>query len=229
VRSASGGRAPLSHDFAVPLITRPGLLLRRPAVAPIMGGGGSARRDVIGRARPQPWTVDDFLAFEAEESERYEFVDGIVRMMTGGSAAHSKIKGNLSSALDAALGDGPCSAYVDDLKVVTANAVMYSDVLVICRALAPDDDRVSDPTVIIEVLSPTTETHDRIRKWREYQTIATLLHFVLVTQNERRVELYSRTEAGWEITVVEPPEDAVVLKATGVRLSLEAIYHRSGR
>ena len=116
-----------------------------------------------------------------------------------------------------------------NLEVVTATAIMYPDVLVICRPLAPDDDRVPDPTVVVEVLSPTTETHDRIRKWREYQSIAVLQHFVLVAQSERRVEVYSRTQTGWEIKVVEPPEDAVVLKAIGTRLSLEAIYQRSGR
>lgn len=183
----------------------------------------------MARAGPHPWTVEDFLAFEAEEPERYEFVDGIVRMMTGASAAHSRIKGNLSSALDTALGDGPCTAYVDDLKVMTANAVMYPDVLVICRPLAPDDDRVPDPTVVFEVLSPTTETHDRIRKWREYQTIASLQHFVLVAQSERRVEVYSRDRDSWQLAVVEPPNNALVLKAIGAELSLEAIYKRSGR
>jgi Uma2 family endonuclease len=150
-------------------------------------------------------------------------------MMTGGSAAYSAIKGNMFAELRNALRSGPCRVDVDDLKVVTATAVMYPDVLVTCRPLAPDDDRLPDPTVVVEVLSPTTETHDRIRKWREYQTIASLQHFVLVAQNERRVEVYSRTEAGWEIKAVEPPEDAVVLKAIGAEVSLEAIYDRSGR
>jgi Uma2 family endonuclease len=60
----------------------------------------------MAKARPHPWTVEDFLAFEAEEPERYEFVDGIVRMRTGGSAAHSAIKLNAANALNAALGDG---------------------------------------------------------------------------------------------------------------------------
>ena len=106
---------------------------------------------------------------------------------------------------------------------------MYPDVLVTCRPLAPDDDRVPDPTVVVEVLSPTTERHDRIRKWREYQRIASLRHFVLVEQKERRIEVYSRTEAGWELVIVEPPEDAVALKAIGATLSLEAIYEGSGR
>jgi Uma2 family endonuclease len=181
------------------------------------------------RASPHPWTVEDFLAFEAEEPERYEFVDGIIRMMTGGSAAHSAIKTNVTNALNAALREGPCRAYVDDLKVVTAAAVMYPDVVVTCRPLAPDDDRVPDPTVVVEVLSPTTERHDRIAKWREYQRIGSLQHFVLVEQAERRVEVYSRTETGWALASAEPPEDTVTLQSIRASLSLEAIYEGSGR
>jgi Uma2 family endonuclease len=183
----------------------------------------------MAKAKLHPWTVDDFLAFEAEEPDRYEFVDGIVRMMTGGSAAHSAIKTNATNALNAALREGPCRAYVDDLKVVTESAVMYPDVVVTCRPLAPDDDRVPDPTVVVEVLSPTTETHDRIRKWRQYQTIASLKHFVLVAQSERRVEVYTREGGGWQLAVVEPPDDTVALSAIGGSLSLEAIYEGSGR
>ena len=105
---------------------------------------------------------------------------------------------------------------------------MYPDVLVTCRPLAPDDDRVPDPTAVVEVLSPASETFDRIYKWREYQRIASLRHYVLIEQKERRIEVWSRTEAGWELEVVEPPADAVAL---GPRrpLSLEAIYRNSGR
>ena len=177
-----------------------------------------------GQSSAQPWTVEDFLAFEAEEPERYEFVGGIVRMMTGGSAAHSAIKGNVFAGSMTALGAGPCRAVVDDLKVVTATAVMYPDVLVICTPVAPDDDRVDEPAAVVEVLSPTTERHDRIEKWREYQRIASLRHFVLVEQKERRIEVWSRTDAGWELEVVEPPADAVHLRDLGARLSLDEIY-----
>ena len=183
----------------------------------------------MAKARPQPWTVEDFLAFEAEETERYEFVDGIMRLMTGGSAAHSAIKTNATNALNDALRGGLCRAYVDDLKVVTKTAVMYPDVVVTCRPLAPDDDRVSDPTVVVEVLSPTTERHDRIAKWREYQKIGSLRHFILIEQAERRVEVYSRTETGWALTSIEPPEDTVALTSIGASLSLEAMYEGSGR
>ena len=183
----------------------------------------------MARARSHPWTVDDFLAFEAEEPERYEFVDGIVRMMTGASAAHSAIKGNMFAELRAAVRSGPCRVDVDDLKVVTETAVMYPDVLVICRPIAPEDDRVTDPTVIVEVLSPTTQRHDRIAKWREYQKIPSLRHFVLVEQAERRIEVYSRTDTGWALASIEPPEDTIALTAVGAELSLEAIYQGSGR
>jgi Uma2 family endonuclease len=173
--------------------------------------------------------VEDFLVFEAEEPERYEFVAGVVRMMTGGSAAHSAIKTNVTNALNAVLQDGPSRAYVDDLKVVSATAVMYPDVVATCRPLAPDDDRVPDPTVVVEVLSPTTERHDRIAKWREYQRIGSLEHFLLVEQAERRVEVYSRTDTGWALRSIEPPEDTIELKSIGTRLSLEAIYQGSGQ
>lgn len=183
----------------------------------------------MARATPRPWTVEEFLAFEAEEDERYEYVDGIVRMMTGASAAHSAIKGNVFAALRESMRRAPCRVDADDLKVVTGTAVMYPDVMVTCRRIEPDDDRVSDPTVVVEVLSPTTERHDRVRKWREYQTIPSLRHFVVVEQRERRIEIYSRSDDGWAFTVVGPPDDEIVLAAIDARLSLEAIYEVSGR
>jgi len=183
----------------------------------------------MAKARVHPWSVEDFLAFEAEEPDRYEFVGGIVRMMTGGSAAHSAIKGNIFAELRSSVGEGPCRVDVDDLKVETETAVMYPDLLVTCRPLAPDDDRVRDPTVVVEVLSPSTESHDRIRKWEAYQRISSLRHFVLVAQSQRRIEVYTRSGRGWELAIVEPPEDVVSLKAIGASLSLEAVYRGSGR
>ena len=183
----------------------------------------------MARARSHPWTVDDFLAFETQVAERYELVDGVVWMMTGGSAAHSAIKGNVAVALDEALRNSTARPYLSELKVVTPTAVMYPDVIVTCQSLAPDDDRLSDPTVVVEVLSPSTETHDRIRKWREYQTIASLQHFVLVAQSERRIEVYSRDQDCWQLAVVEPPDDAVVLQAIGAKLFARGYLRRGQR
>jgi Uma2 family endonuclease len=134
----------------------------------------------MARARTHLWTVEDFLAFEAQEPERYELVDGIVRLMTGGSAAHSAIKGNISADLRSA-------------------------------------SRCSRPPA-----SATT-------KWREYQRIGSLRHFVMVEQKERRIEVYTRTPSGWALATVEPPDDEVLLDAIDARLSLTAVYAGSGR
>jgi Uma2 family endonuclease len=180
-------------------------------------------------AQPRAWTIPDFLTFESGESERYELVGGVVRLRTGDTAAHSAIKGNVALAFRDALRGAPWRPYICGLRVLTPTAVLYPDVLVAGRPLAPDDDRLSDPTVVVEMLSPASETFDRIYKWREYQTIAALRHFVLIAQNERRVEVYTREQSGWQLAVIEPPEDTVVLQAIGANLSLEAIYEDSGR
>lgn len=182
----------------------------------------------MAKAMPRPWTVEDFLAFEAQESERYELVDGVIVMTTGGSIAHSVIKLNVGAELRAALRGGPCRAFLDDVKVVTGAAVMYPDVVVSCAPQNPSDDRVNQPSVVIEVLSPSTETHDRVRTWRNYQSIPSLEHFVLVAQDERRVEVFTRTSTGFALKIVEPP-DLIELSALGVRLPLDAIYEDSGR
>ena len=182
----------------------------------------------MAEAALRAWTVEDFLGFEAQEDERYEFVDGVIFMMTGGSIAHSVIKLNLGAELRAALRGGRCHAFLDGVKVVTGSAVMYPDVVVSCIAQNLSDDRVDQPSVVIEVLSPSTESHDRVRKWRNYQRIPSLEHFVLVAQDERRVEVFTRTATGFALAIVEPP-DVVELSALGVRVPLDAIYEDSGR
>jgi Uma2 family endonuclease len=96
-------------------------------------------------------------------------------------------------------------------------------VLVTCRPLATDDDRLSDPTAVVEVLSPASETFDRIYKWREYQRIASLRHYVLIEQKERRIEVWSRTEAGWPLVTTEPPDDAI----TSTRSTRRSRWRRS--
>jgi Uma2 family endonuclease len=146
-------------------------------------------------AQPRAWTIQEFLTFESEEPERYELVGGVVRLRTGDTAAHSAIKGNVALAFHDALRGAPWRPYICGLKVLTPTAVLYPDVLVARRPLASDDDRLSDPTVVVEILSPASETFDRISKWREYQRIASLRDYILIEQKERRIEVWSRTAA----------------------------------
>jgi Uma2 family endonuclease len=173
----------------------------------------------------EPWTVDDFLAWERAQGERYEFVDGIVRMMVGGTLAHARIKGNIYAALREQLERGRCEVFVDGPKVLTAAAAMYPVAVVTCAPdLAPDDDAVPDPVLIVEVLSRSTEQFDRGGKWRAYQELPSLRYFLLVAQEERRVEVYRRTRAGWALIVHTRPEDRVALPGLRASLSLAAIY-----
>jgi Uma2 family endonuclease len=109
----------------------------------------------------EPWTVGEFLAWERAQQEGYEFVDGIVRMMVGGSVAHAIIKGNVYAALRQQFGDDACQSYADGPKVVTSTPVMYPDVVVSCSEPSPQDDTIHEPVLGVEVLSPSTESFNR--------------------------------------------------------------------
>ena len=177
---------------------------------------------------PTPWTVDDFLEWEAQQPERYELIDGVIVGRVGGSAAHTIIKGNLYATLAARLGNGPCRALTEGLKVVTSIAVHYPDLAVICTPIRPADDQIREPVVIVEVLSRTTGDRDRGAKWVGYRELPSLQHYVLVAQHRRFVEVYSRDGAGWSLALYAPPLPGVPLPAIGVELPLDAIYDRSG-
>ena len=127
-------------------------------------------------ALPRPWTVDEFLAWEREQAEPYELVDGIVRMMTGGTLAHTIVKGNLFAAMRTRVRP-PCRVLVDGAKVVTMTASLYPDVVVTCAPVTMTDDTVREPRLIAEVLPRTSEGagvgagHDRGTKWLAYREI----------------------------------------------------------
>jgi Uma2 family endonuclease len=177
---------------------------------------------------PKPWTVDDFLAWEAQRPERYEFIDGMVFMMVGGSAAHTIIKGNVFAALRARLRGKPCRALTEGLKVVTPINVHDPDVAVICTPIEPADDRIREPVAIVEVLSRSTGDRDRGAKWVGYRELPSLQHYVLIAQNQRRVEVYTRIADGWSLHLFEPPLATVALPVLGVTLALDEIYADSG-
>ncbi len=179
-------------------------------------------------ALPKPWTVDDFLAWEAQQPEPYEFIDGMVFMIVGGSAAHAIIKTNLVSALADRLGKGPCRALTEGLKVVTPINVHYPDVAVICTPIEPADDRIREPVVIVEVLSRSTGDRDRGAKWVGYRELSSLQHYVLIAQDQRRVEVYTRTDEGWSLRLFAPPHITVPLPAVGVNVGPDEIYADSG-
>jgi Uma2 family endonuclease len=176
---------------------------------------------------PKPWTVEDFLAWERRQAERYEFVGGVIRMMVGGSNAHTIIKGNVFAALHSRLRGSQCRAMAEGSKIVTVAATMYPDAIVVCGPIDLAEDQVRAPTVVVEVLSRSTEDHDRGAKWVAYRDVESLQHYLLIAQDARRVEVYSREAKRWSLQVLEPP-DAVALPAIGAELTFDEIYQDSG-
>lgn len=173
-------------------------------------------------ALPRAWTVNEFLDWEREQAERFELVDGIVRMMTGGSNAHATIKGNLFASLRGRV-RAPCRVFVDGPKVVTSSASLYPDVLVTCSPVVMSDDTVREPVLIAEVLSRSTAGHDRGAKWLAYRDIVGLAHYLLLWQDHQRAELFTRREGGWDLVIIEPPA-VVELPALAINLRFADLY-----
>lgn len=181
----------------------------------------------MSQSLPKPWTVDDFLVWERRQAERYEFVGGVIRMMIGGSNAHTIIKDNVVTALRARLRGQPCRALGEGPKVVTATATMYPDAVVVCGPIDLAEDQVRAPAVVVEVLSRSTEDHDRGAKWVAYRDLESLQYYLLIAQDERRVEVYGREAKGWSLQLVAPPA-LVLLPAIGAQLTFDEIYEDRG-
>jgi Uma2 family endonuclease len=187
---------------------------------------------MVAEQRPGRLTVDEWRVLERTSEIKHEYSDGYLYAMAGGSLAHSRIAGNIFSAVDAALGDGPCNAYTSDAAArVSSSRYTYPDVMVSCSEHdqpSPDETEVNEPRVVFEVLSPSTEHRDRGRKWDYYRQCASLQEYVLVGTEYQRVEVYRRTERGWGLFSIYGPEDAVELTSLDIRFSVAAIYRRSG-
>lgn len=173
----------------------------------------------------KPWiSPQDYLAAEKTAEVRHEYVDGEVFAMVGASRRHAAIVGNLFVAIRQAARACGCSAYANDVKVrvEAANAYYYPDLVATCHPGDDDPYVVHAPTLVVEVLSDSTEAVDRREKRVNYQTIPSLREIVLVSQNERGVEIYRRDGAHWVADIVT--EGSVALASLDLTLPLEAVY-----
>jgi Uma2 family endonuclease len=167
--------------------------------------------------------LEEFLDWERKQPKRHEFANGVVTLMTGASAAHVRIAGNIAFALRQRLRGTGCEAFGSDMKVIANGTVRYPDVSVTCQLIDDRDDRITEPVVVIEVLSPTTERTDRGRKKFDYVATPSIRQYAIVEQDERRIDLYTRAEAGWTNEVITG-EPVLNLSSIGVVLSLDTIY-----
>jgi Uma2 family endonuclease len=173
-------------------------------------------------------TLEEFLAWEREQPQRYERVSGAIRMMTGGTIDHNRITLNVAEALRQRLRGGDCEVFVNDVKVVTpAGDVMYPDVVVACGDLPGKATVLDAPVVIVEVLSESTAERDHGRKRWAYQTIPSLRYYVLVDQDEGGVEVTSPNPDGtWRSVILRDLGARLELTGLNVQIGLEEVFAR---
>ena len=184
-------------------------------------------------ATPAPKRVSfaEYIERERITELKNEYFDGEIFAMAGASNAHEQIAGDIFGELRSALKDRRCNYYKSDMKVVCPTGLgTYPDVFALCGDVEFFDDKedvVTNPQVIIEVLSPSTETYDRGTKFRNYQTLTSLREYVLVAQDQVLVEVYRRDDAEhWRYSLLDSRRDTLHIETFDVSLSLADIFAR---
>ncbi len=143
--------------------------------------------------------------------------------MTGGTRRHNRLSGRLFAKLLAAGEPAGCRTYMADVKVLTDQAGYYPDVMVVCGEDGPNEYYEEHPCLIAEVLSKTTSDRDRREKWAAYKEIASLQHYLLISQTDTIIEHRYRTDLGWS-TEVLGPTDTLQLRCPNVAITVQSLY-----
>ncbi|MCG6942119.1 MAG: Uma2 family endonuclease [Thiohalocapsa sp.] len=178
-------------------------------------------------------SFDDWLAAErAATDARSEFVDGEIFAMTGGTEEHNLISVNVSAELRAQFKRRPCYVYAGDMKVRvdTDNVGAYPDIMAVCGERTFHDQRrdiITNPTLIIEILSDSTEAYDRGDKFAHYRQLPSLKTYVLISQHRVAAELYVRQDDGrWLLSTYDSLADTVPLESVDASLALAEVYDK---
>ncbi len=168
----------------------------------------------------------EYLQGELASEIRHEYVDGQVYAMAGAGEAHNLIAGNIFARLRDFARGGPCRVFISDMKlhVQTWKAYYYPDVMVTCDPSDSHSQFKERPSLVVEVLSPGTESTDRREKMLAYRTLPSLREYLLVATDQRHVERYRRDEHDeWQLVALGQGE-ALLLESIGTSLTLDEIY-----
>jgi Uma2 family endonuclease len=182
-------------------------------------------------AKPYRFTPQEYLDWERQQETKHQYLDGDIVAMAGASPPHTMIQWDMSIEIGVQLKGSQCQAFSNDMRILVpaCNRYYYADIPIACGEPDFEDrygDTLTNPTVLIEILSPSTEQMDRGEKLLCYQTLPSLQLYVLVAQNEPRVEIYRRHGNEWRYTVTRGLDATVVLEPIGVTLRLADIYAR---
>jgi Uma2 family endonuclease len=175
------------------------------------------------------YTYHEYLRLEAHANVKHEFLAGEIFAMAGGTPEHAAIAMNAGTLLNLQLRGRPCRVFSSDLRVRVRETGLttYPDVSVVCAELERDPEdanTVTNPTLLVEVTSPSSEQYDRGAKLAHYQQMPALREMVVASHRERRVEVHRRDDAGtWSVQAVGPGEVAS-LASIGCELPVDEVY-----
>ncbi|MCX6362018.1 MAG: Uma2 family endonuclease [Armatimonadetes bacterium] len=179
---------------------------------------------------PEQWTPEAYLAFERKSDAKHELIDGRLVAMSGASRAHAALAAKLSGILYQRLRGCGCQAFSSDLRVRAGEPDQYTypDLSVVCGEVLLEDDQgdtLLNPTMLVEILSPSTQAYDRGAKFRRYQGIAALRDYILVSQDQPLVEVFSRADGGrWLYASAEGLASMIEAPSLGCTIELAELY-----
>jgi Uma2 family endonuclease len=177
-------------------------------------------------------TPEQYLEIERKAEFKSEYYQGEMFAMSGAREGHNLIVLNLGAELRQQLRKRACRAYVNDMRVRVGATGMYTypDAIVVCgepQFLDETRDTLLNPSLIVEVLSPSTEFYDRVRKFEHYSSVESVAEYLLVASERVRAELYTRQPDGrWLLTTADRMEDSLDLQSVGVHLALADLYEK---
>ena len=187
---------------------------------------------IMSSERKTHLSPEEYLALERKAEIRSEYLDGDMVAMSGGSREHNLIVTNIVRELSTQLRGRPCEVYPSNMRVKVSSTGLYTypDVVVVCGEPQFEDaiiDTLLNPTVIVEVLSDSTESYDRGAKFGHYRKVASLIEYLLVSQHESRIEQYVRQPEGpWLRSQAAGAKGQIELPSINCTLALSEIYER---
>lgn len=179
------------------------------------------------------YTLEEYLELDRNSEERYEYFDGEVFAMAGGSPNHARISGNIYSTLQSKLRGGRCEAFNSEmrLKVPLALPYRYPDASVVCGEPIFDEidgqQMLVNPVLIVEVLSPSTAAYDLVDKFSAYQSIDSFREYLLISQDRPHViQHVKQSKRRWLRIEIDGMESEVKLESVNVTLALSDLYER---
>ncbi len=180
------------------------------------------------------YTPEQYLTLERAAEYKSEYVDGQIYAMAGASRAHILLAGNVFGELRSQFRGRPCEVYMSEMrvKISPSGTYTYPDVVAVCGEARFEDKRADtliNPTVIVEVLSPSTEAYDRGAKFVRYRELDSLTDYILVSQDRVLVEHFTRQNDGsgrWVLTAIAELEGTLHLSSVGCDVDMNYIYER---